>query len=74
MLTLNRPDRQGRISAESLALFGLETMAYIRPVLVDGRLVHVIHAADGTPLSIVTDRDLAFATIRQHELQPQSVH
>ncbi len=59
---------------KNLALLGLETMAYVRPILVNGRRVHVIHAADGTPLTIVSDRDLALATIRQNEMQPFSVH
>ncbi len=62
------------ITPEDLALFGLEDMAYIRPITVNGRRVHVIHAADGTLLTAVMDRDLAFVTIRQHELLPQSVH
>ncbi|MDD3183131.1 MAG: DUF1150 family protein [Alphaproteobacteria bacterium] len=62
------------ISTEELALFGIEDIAYIRPVHVNGRCVHVIHAADGTLLTAVMDRDLAFVTIRRHELSPQSVH
>lgn len=62
------------LSSEKLALLGLETMAYIRPVQVNGRRIHVIHAADGTPLTIVTDRELALITIRQNEMQPQSLH
>lgn len=59
---------------QDLALFGLETMAYIRPVTVGGQRMHLIHAADGTPLTMVEDRALAFATIRQYEMDPVSVH
>ncbi|MGE4351144.1 MAG: DUF1150 family protein [Bdellovibrionales bacterium] len=62
------------LSPEELALFGIEDMAYIRPIVVAGRKLHVIHAADGTLLTAVTDRDLAFVTIRQHEMHPHSVH
>lgn len=62
------------LSPEELALFGIEDMAYIRPIMVNGRRLQVIHAADGTLLTVVMDRDLAFVTIRQHELSPQSVH
>ena len=62
------------MTREDLALFGIEDTAYIRPVMVNGRKVHVIHAADGTLLTAVMDRDLAFITIRQHEMNPQSVH
>ncbi len=71
MLVLHKDTRP---TPESLALFGLETMAYVRPVVVNGRHLHVIHAADGTPLTIVTGRELALATIRQNEMQPASVH
>lgn len=63
-----------RQSAESLAHLGLDTMAYIRPILVDGQHVYIIHAADGTPLTLVRDRDVAFLTVRQNEMQPLSLH
>jgi len=74
MLTPDESLKSMTISPEALALMGLETMAYIRPIRVNGRRVHIIHAADGTPLTMVTERELAFVTIRQHEMQPQSVH
>ncbi len=75
MLTPDKPAASpGKLSPEGLALFGLETMAYIRPIEVNGRRVHVIHAADGTPLTVVMDREIAFITVRQNEMQPQSVH
>ncbi len=54
--------------------FGLEDMAYVRAVCVDGQRLHAVHAADGTPLTVITNRDLAFATIRQYEMEPLSVH
>lgn len=62
------------ISTESLALFGLDSLAYVRPIHLNGRCIHVIHAADGTPLSIATDRAVADITIRQYEMEPVSVH
>jgi len=49
-------------------------IAYIKAVTVDGIRAYAIHAADGTALAIVKDRDLAFAAVRQHELEPVSVH
>jgi hypothetical protein len=62
------------LSKEALVTFGIEDTAYVRPVVVNGRKIHVIHAADGTILSAVTDRDIAFLTIRQYEMNPVSVH
>lgn len=54
--------------------YGLETMAYIKPVMIEGKAMHAVHAADGTPLAMVAGRDVAFATVRQHEMEPASVH
>ncbi len=57
-----------------LGVYGIDTLAYIKPVMVDGRRFHSIHAADGTPLTVIPERDLAFATVRQYDLEPASVH
>jgi len=63
-----------QLSANDLGSLGLEDMAYVKMVTVDGQKLHAIHAADGTPLTVVAERDLAFATVLQHEMQPASVH
>lgn len=62
------------LSAHDLGRFGLEDIAYIKSVTVNGQKFHSIHAADGTPLTVVNERSLAFATVRQHDMQPASVH
>jgi len=62
------------LSTQDLGSFGLEDIAYIKSVMVDGQRLHAIHAADGTPLTVVSERELAFATVRQHDMNPASVH
>jgi hypothetical protein len=62
------------LSPRDLGSFGIEDVAYVKTVTVDGQKLHAIHAADGTPLTVVNTRDLAFATVRQHDMQPASVH
>ncbi len=62
------------LSNHDLGRFGLEDMAYIKTVTLNGQKFHAIHAADGTPLTVVNERDLAFATVRQHDMSPSSVH
>jgi hypothetical protein len=62
------------LSSLDLSTYGIETIAYIKPVTVDGHRCHSIHAADGTPLTIIGEREEAFATVRQHDLEPASVH
>ncbi|PWC34287.1 DUF1150 family protein [Azospirillum sp. TSO35-2] len=63
-----------QLSPQDFASFGLGDVAYVRPVEVDGTAAFAIHAADGTPLSVVADRDLAFAAIIQNDMEPASVH
>jgi hypothetical protein len=52
----------------------LNQVAYIKPVEADGAVAYAIHAADGTQLGLSADRETAFAAVRQHELEPMSVH
>ncbi|MFA6280501.1 MAG: DUF1150 family protein [Bdellovibrionales bacterium] len=62
------------VSRDELAHFGRETLAYIKPFTVKGRKFYIICSAEGSPIGIVTDRDLAFAAIRQNDMDPVSVH
>ena len=62
------------LSVEQLQALGVSQIAYVRPVLVDGNAAFAIHAADGTPMAVAGDRDVAFAAIRQHEMMPTLVH
>lgn len=62
------------MSARDFNAYGMETLAYVKTVLVDGKPLQSVHAADGTPLTVLDGRELAFATVRQHDLEPASVH
>ncbi|MBP2228245.1 DUF1150 family protein [Azospirillum agricola] len=62
------------LSPQDFAAFGLGHVAYVRPVEVDGETAFSIHAADGTPLSVMPERDVAFAAVRQNDMEPLSVH
>ncbi len=70
-----KPERAAKdASRQDFTSFGLEDLAYVKNVVVDGQAMQAVHAADGTPLTVITGRDLAFATVRQHEMEPLSVH
>jgi hypothetical protein len=71
---MDRIERIRHMSARELALFGMQDLAYIKSVMVDGTHGYAVHAADGTQIALLTDRDVAFATVRQHDLEPLSVH
>ena len=63
-----------QISAADWAAFGLQQIAYIRPVLVNGVHAMSIHAADGTPIGAAPDARLAAAAILQHDMEPALLH
>jgi hypothetical protein len=62
------------ISAEQLAQLGMQQIAYVKPVVVNGAACFAIHAADGTPMAIAGGLDVAVAAIMQHEMVPAQVH
>jgi hypothetical protein len=62
------------LSEQQLAALGVSHIAYVKPVVVDGVAGFAIHAADGTPMAVAGDRDVAVAAIMQHEMHPLSVH
>ena len=67
-------ERIRHMSSRELALFGMQDLAYVKAVLVNGVTAFALHAADGTQIAVMPDREIALATIRQHDLEPLSVH
>lgn len=67
------PSPRGMSQAD-LALWGMPEVAFVKRVVVNDEVGWSIHAADGTHMGIAPTRDLAFAAIKQHELEPMSVH
>ncbi|EKV30468.1 hypothetical protein C882_4427 [Caenispirillum salinarum AK4] len=63
------------ISPSELAALGAEDVAYAKFVTdSDGQEYWSIHAGDGTQLGAAQSLDLAWAAIRQNDLEPVSVH
>ena len=62
------------ITPQEFVSLGMQHLAYIKPVTVNDRPMFSIHAADGTPMAVMEDRVVAEAAVRQHELEPMSVH
>ncbi|MHA1538533.1 MAG: DUF1150 family protein [Alphaproteobacteria bacterium] len=72
MHTTHKADQ---ITEAEFATLGLEHIAYVKPVVLDdGRVAFAICSADGQEITRVEDRDIAFATIQQNDLEPLSVH
>jgi len=62
------------ISPQEFSALGMHGVAYVKQVVINGAVAFAVHAADGTQIAVLPDRELAFAAVRQNELQPLSVH
>lgn len=71
---MNVTEKLRHISSQDFALMGMQEVAYVRPAVINGVSVMTIHAADGTQIGIAPNRDVAFAAVKQHELEPVSLH
>jgi hypothetical protein len=71
---MDRIERIKRMSVHELAMLGVQDLAYIKRVIIDGAAGYAVHAADGTQIGVLADREVACATVRQHDLEPVSVH
>lgn len=57
-----------------LAGLGLQCVAYVKRIQIGDGNAYSIHAADGTEIAIMDNRDIAFATIREHDMEAVSAH
>lgn len=61
------------MTAHDFLGLGVNAVAFVRPS-GDGSGKIQIHAADGTLLTTVDNRDVAHALVRQNNMEPVSVH
>lgn len=71
---MNNVERIRQMSARELALFGMQDVAYVKRAVVNDAPSYTVHAADGTQIAAFAARDVAFVAVRQHDLEPLSVH
>ncbi len=62
------------MGADDLAEWGIDDVAYVKPIILDGASAYAIHSADGHPLDVIDGRDAAFAVAVVNDLVPLSVH
>lgn len=63
-----------QLSPRELGMLGMEQVAYVKTVLVEGVVAFAVHAANGSQIAVILDRDAAEALVRRHGLEPVSVH
>ncbi len=59
---------------KEFALLGLQDIAYVKRVTINDATAFAIYAADGTQMAVLSDYNVALAAVRQHDLEPVSVH
>lgn len=71
---MNQVEKLRHISAQEFVHLGMQDVAYIKEIETNGERAFAVHAADGTQMAVIRDRDVAIAAVRQHDLEPLSVH
>ncbi len=54
--------------------YGLDDMAYVRPVQIDGVTAYAVHGADGTPLAVQKSHDEAAVIISRNGMDVSTLH
>ena len=62
------------LSPDDLGRLGMQQVAYVKPVMLNGAHAFAIHAADGTPMAVAQDFGVAGAAILEHQMVPAQVH
>lgn len=63
-----------QLSPQELGVLGVEAVAYVKPVFVEGVAAFAVHGADGSQIAIVLTREAAFAIVQRNGMVPVSVH
>jgi hypothetical protein len=71
---MNQAEKLRQISPQEFEALGMQGVAYVKRVVVNDTVTYAVHAADGTEVAMLPDREIAFATVRQNDLEPLSVH
>jgi hypothetical protein len=66
--------RYRAIPPAAFAALGMEQIAYVKPIAVNEVISFAVHAADGTQIAVLPNREVAMAAVAQHDLEPVSVH
>lgn len=62
------------LSQKDFLNIGMDQIAYIRPLKLHADEFYAVHAADGTPISVVNSMDSALASVKSSEMHAVTVH
>jgi hypothetical protein len=74
MLTKSTVENVNRISPEAFAMLGAPTLAYVRPIEIEGVAAWGVFAANGQQIGAADNREVALAAARQNDFEPVNVH
>jgi hypothetical protein len=57
-----------------LQRLGVSSVVYLRPGMIDGQMAYAIHGADGCPMAVVEDIELAVELVSEHGMAFVAVH
>jgi len=67
-------DDSSTMTPQTLAVLGLNELAFLKPVVDEGRPAYGIFSANGIAIGVAPDRATAAAATIQHDMVPVSVH
>lgn len=71
---MNQQVSYSELSPQDFLMLGIDDIAYVKKERQDGKEVFVIHSADGSAITALADREVAFVAVRQNGMEPLSVH
>lgn len=71
---MNKVEQSNALSPQDLMSLGMEQVAYVKPIEIEGVGAFAVHAADGTQIAIMKSRDSAVAAILHNDLEAISLH
>ncbi len=67
-------DNDAAMNSQTFAALGLNELAFLKPVVDEGKPAYGIFSANGVAIGVAPDRDTAAAATIQHDMVPVSVH
>mgnify|MGYP001579674661 FL=1 len=67
-------DDSSTMTPQTLAVLGLNELAFLKPVVDEGKPAVGIFSANGIAIGVAPDRATAAAATIQHDMVPVSVH
>lgn len=58
------------LTSQAFLTLGVNQIAYVRSVSVNGQTAYALHAADGSALTVIDSLDGAIMAARQNDLEP----